>query len=245
MFYVNVKTNADAFAKRVNRLMSKEIPFATAQALTAVAKMVVSAEQRNEEKVLDRPRPFTENAIAVAAATKASQAAIVFMKDITAAYLLPYEFGGRNKLNSRALLKPTKAIKSKLDQYGNLPRFFMRNLVGAKDAKTGKPVKHQKTGAILGRKDVFIGTIATKNGAISGVWQRDSSTDLKNMKAAGLRVSGGGYNRSGKLKLLIRFTDAHDAKQHLDWFGVAERTVRREFDRAMRRALALAMMNRK
>ena len=48
-------------------------------------------------------------------------------------------------------------------------------------------------------------------------------------------------NSSGHLKLLIKFADAHPVRQHLDWFGVAERSIRRNFPAAMADALAQAL----
>lgn len=222
-FSINVKTNIDAFSKKITALASKQLPFATAQALTAIAQVVVAAEQRNEQQVLDRPRPFTTGAIGVIRANKARMEATVFVKDITAAYLEPYQFGGSNKLNGRALLKPVGAIKD-LDQFGNLPRNFLKKLKG--------------------RKDIFIGTIQTKVGPVSGVWQRDSSVDVEvplATRTGKIRVSKARLNTSGRLVLLVKFTDAHKATQYLDWFKVAERAVAKSFNREMGKALARAI----
>lgn len=222
-FSINVKTNIDAFSKKITALASKQLPFATAQALTAIAQVVVAAEQRNEQQVLDRPRPFTTGAIGVIRANKARLEATVFVKDITAAYLEPYQFGGSNKLNGRALLKPVGAIKD-LDQFGNLPRNFLKKLKG--------------------RKDIFIGTIQTKVGPISGVWQRDSSVDVElplATRTGKIRVAKARLNTSGRLVLLVKFTDAHKATQYLDWFKVAERAVAKSFNREMGKALGRAI----
>lgn len=222
-FSINVKTNIDAFSKKNTALASKQLPFATAQALTAIAQSVVAAEQVNEQRVLDRPRPFTTGAIGVIRANKARMEATVFVKDITAAYLEPYQFGGPNKLNGRALLKPVEAVKD-LDQFGNLPRNFLKKLKG--------------------RKDIFIGTIQTKVGPISGVWQRDSSVDVElplATRTGKIRVAKARLNTSGRLVLLVKFTDAHKATQYLDWFKVAERAVAKSFNREMGKALGRAI----
>lgn len=222
-FSINVKTNINAFSKKISTLANQQLPFATAQALTAIAKTVVVAEQANELKVLDRPRPFTTGAIGVIRANKARMEATVFVKDITAAYLEPYQFGGTNKLNSRALLKPVEAVKD-LDQFGNLPRNFLRKLKG--------------------RKDIFIGTVQTKVGPVNGVWQRDSSVDLElplTTRTGKVRTAKARLNTSGRLILLVKFTDAHRTTQFLDWFKVAERTVAKNFNREMGKALARAI----
>jgi hypothetical protein len=232
MLTINVRSNIKQFEKKLSGLAWKQLPFATAQALTTIAKKAADAEKANESKVLDRPRPFTQNSIRVAGATKLSQSARVFMMDIAARYLEPYEFGGRNRLNGKALLKPVDAVKD-LDQYGNLPRNFMRSLKG--------------------RKDIFIGTVRTKRGSVSGVWQRSAAEGATSVPVA--RVGRDGkvrmgktkkaLNTSGHLKLLIRFADSHPVTQYLDWFGVAQRVVAKEFNREFGRALARAIATAK
>ena len=222
-FDINIRTNIRAFEKKVSALAFKQLPFATAQALTALAVDVQAAEQVNEKKVLDRPRPFTTGAIGVRKANKSRMEAVVFVRDITAAYLEPYQFGGKNKLNSKALLKPVDAVQD-LDQFGNLPRNFLRKL--------------------RGRPDIFVGTVQTKAGAVNGVWQRDTSVDVELplfTRGGKLRQAKARRNTSGRLVLLVKFTDAHPVKQFLDWFKVAERTVARNFNRRMGAALARAI----
>ncbi len=226
-FSINIKSNIDAFQKKVSAAAMTQIPFATAQALTAIAKVVVVAEQRNEQAVLDRPKPFTTNALGVVRANKERMAATVFVKDITAAYLEPYQFGGLNKLNSRALLKPVGA-KANLDQFGNLPRNFLRSLKG--------------------RKDIYIGPVQTKRGIVNGVWQRsvaEGASVATVTRAGRVRMTRKATNTSGHLVLLVKFEDAHPARQYLDWFGVAERTVTKSFNREMGKALAKAIATAK
>jgi len=226
-FSIDIRSNIKAFERQVSAFAFKQLPFATALALTDLAKDVQAAEQENERKVLDRPRPFTTGAIGVRKANKARMEATVFVKDITAAYLEPYQFGGKNKLNSRALLKPVDAVQD-LDQFGNLPRNFLRKLKG--------------------RPDIFVGTIQTKAGPVNGVWQRDTSVDLElplTTRTGKLRQAKGRRNTSGRLVLLVKFTDAHPVKQHLDWFKVAERTVARNFNRRMGKALGRAIASAK
>lgn len=230
-FDLNFKSNIDKFQRDISAFAYKQLPFATAQALTEVVRIVVTAEQQNEEKVLDRPKPFTKDALGVIRADKRTLVARMFMKDITARYLEPYQFGGRNVLNSRALLKPIEAVKD-LDQYGNLPRNFLKKLKG--------------------RSDVFIGPVQTRSGPINGVWQRTvepgSAIPVARIgKDGSVRVgkTRKNLNTSGKLHLLVRFTEPHEARQYLDWFGVAEKAAKRHFNAVMGRALARAIATAK
>ena len=232
MAVFNLQTNLKAFQAQMAAVARKQIPFATAQAMTTLAKDVQAAEVATESKVLDRPRPFTQNSIRVIPARKGPNArARVVMMDIAAGYLEPYEFGGLNVLNGKALLKPVEAVKD-LDRYGNLPRRTLAKLKA--------------------RKDVFIGTVKTKAGPVSGVWQRSTDEGARvvvarvgkdgKVKLGGTRRGG---QSSGHLKLLIKFEDAHPVKQHLDWFGVASKTVSANFNKRMGAALAKAMATAK
>lgn len=236
MLTINVQSNIKEFSRTIDNFAWKQLPFASAQALNAIGAAAIEAEQANEVKVLDRPRPFTTNAIRLRKASKASQEATVWMQDITAAYLEPYQFGGLNVLNakSQAVLKPVGA-KPDEDEFGNLPRFWSQKYKG--------------------RTDIFIGAIRTKAGIVNGIWQRATTDERKTVTQT--RVVKSGKN-SGKvivrkvarwkgpedlrgLRLLVKFVDPHPVLQNLDWFGVAQKTVGAVFKREMGRALARAI----
>jgi hypothetical protein len=202
MFTLSVKADIRKVARSLDALARKQLPFATAQAINATAEKVKIAQQENMRKVLDAPTPFTVNSVAVKKATKAKPLALVYVKPVAASYLLPYEKGGLNKLNSKALLKP---INAKVNQYGNLPRTLVKRLAG-------KP-------------NVFVGKVQTKAGTVDGVWQRTKQTRGK---------------RAG-LKLMVKFEDAHEATQRLDYRGVGRRVVGATFRSELERAVAKAM----
>ncbi len=162
MIDISVRFDVKALNKQLDAFASKQLRFATAQAINTVAKNLQAAERENMAKVLDRPTPFTLNAVSVKLATKASLTAMVYVKDIAAAYLLPYEEGGRNKLNARALIKP---VGQKVNQYGNLPRTTVKRLAS--------------------KKNVFVGKVKTTAGEVDGVWQRSKAV---RGKKAGLKL---------------------------------------------------------
>lgn len=229
MLQLTVRTNLKAFQERVSEAARKQIPFATALALTELARDVALAERKNEAAKLDRPRPFTQDAIKVLPARKGKFVAKVVMQDLAAKYLEPYEFGGRNVLNSKVLLKPVGSVKD-LDQYGNLPRRLLAQL--------------------RARSDVFVGEVKTKRGVVSGVWQKTTDEGGKvwvrrERKGGGIRKkrSAEGTNTSGQLKLLIKFAEAHpvDDKNRLNWFDLAGATVTKNFNRRFGAALAKAI----
>jgi hypothetical protein len=162
MISLNVRSDVKKLASQLTTFARKQIPFATAQAINATAEKVRDAQIVNMRKVLDAPTPFTVSSIAIKKATKSNQVATIFVRPIAAAYLLPYEVGGLNKLNSQALLKP---VNAKVNQYGNLPRNLVKRLIA-------KP-------------NVFVGKVQTKAGVVDGVWQRTKKT---RGKAAGLKL---------------------------------------------------------
>ena len=219
---IDIRTNFKQIERRLSALAYEQLPFATAQTLNGLGRATIKAEQDNEHQVLDRPKPFTTNGIRMIGASKGRQYVTVRMLDATAAYLAPYQFGGKNTLNSKALLKPVQAA-SALDQFGNLPRNLVKQLKG--------------------RSDVFIGTVQTKAGPVNGVWQRSMESGERAMVArrGKLVKTRKALNTSGHLKLLIKFEDAHDVKQNLDWFGVADRAVLRNFNSLLGRNLARAI----
>ncbi|MDK7596354.1 hypothetical protein QP585_24990, partial [Serratia ureilytica] len=108
----------------------KQIPFATAQALTSVARKIEAAEKNAFKRHLENPTPFTVNSVKSLGARKSNLKAKVFVMDTAASYLEPLEFGGQHKLNSQALLNP-KNIK--LNKYGNLTRNKMAQLKAKDD----------------------------------------------------------------------------------------------------------------
>jgi hypothetical protein len=137
------------------------------------------------------------------------------MKDITAKYLAPYESGGVHVLPSKALLNP-KDIK--LDQYGQLPKSTLARLKA--------------------RPDIFIGPVTTKAGIVNGVWQRSTSPNAK-VKGRGGRVLRGA-NKTGRLKLLIRFGDALPVRKQLRFGLTAKRIVDAKLAPAFAEAMARA-----
>ncbi len=80
--------------------LQKQIPFATAQAMTSVARDIVAAQKVALGRKLESPTPFTVNSVGSAGARKNNLRAKVFVRDVAAEYLEPFEFGGEHKLNS-------------------------------------------------------------------------------------------------------------------------------------------------
>lgn len=177
----------------------KQIPFATALALTSVVRQIAGAEKIALQRKLDNPTPFTVNSVRSSGARKDSLTAKVFVMNTAASYLEPFEFGGQHKLNGQALLNP-KDIK--LNKYGNLPR--------------------NKLSQFKAKPDVFIGDID----GINGVWQRVKVKKGRKGKKRQKRSANGTRRERVKNpapKLLIRFGDALPVKPTLGYMDRAKK----------------------
>ncbi|MFZ6724695.1 hypothetical protein ACO0K2_04300 [Undibacterium sp. MH2W] len=214
---ISIRSNIKEIQKKLSAFAQQQVPFATSNALTAIAKNVQAAEKAALPRVFDRPTPFTINSIRVRAARKNNLEAIVYVNDIAASYLAPYEFGGLQKLNSKALLNPKNVQEN---QYGNIPRRLIAQLKN--------------------RSDIFIGPVKTKKGeVINGVWQRPIIR--VDTKFRGRTEVAKGSNTTGRLKLLIRFGDAQPVKKHLGYRTRAQKVVNTTFKAEFGKALAKAM----
>ncbi|BCF88684.1 hypothetical protein [Paraburkholderia largidicola] len=224
-FTISVASNAAAVARGLSDIERKQLPFAIAQTITAVARLAAKAEKDAMPKIFDRPTPFTVNSVAVKGATKSNPEAVVYIKDIAAAYLAPYEFGGTHKLigSGKTWLNPKDLTL--LNKYGNLSTTTLNRLKG--------------------RPDIFVGTIKTRSGeSIGGVWQRPAPTKVVRTPGAKTKALRG-QNQSGHLKLLIRFGDAKPVRQHLEFGSRAQAVVQRAFPVEFGKALAKAVATRR
>ncbi|HFE2893069.1 TPA: hypothetical protein ACF24Q_005098 [Klebsiella pneumoniae] len=199
--------------------LQKQIPFATAQAMTSVVRDIAAAQKVALGRKLESPTPFTVNSVGSAGARKNNLRAKVFVRDVAAEYLEPFEFGGEHKLNSQALLNP-KNIK--LNKYGNMPRIKLSQL-------KAKP-------------NVFVGEV---NG-VDAVWQRRKPKKAKKKRA---RRSANGTRRPKRKqrapKLLVRFGDALPVTPVLGYMDRSKAMAEALMPAALSRAIADAIKTAK
>lgn len=144
---ITIKVDTTGIDKLVKQLQAqaRQIPFATAKALTYTARDARQDVMDRMPQIIDRPTPFTLRGIGYKPANKANLTAEVFIRDVQATYLAKLIKGGTETPKKRALVEPATI---RLNQYGNLPR-------GALDR-------------LRGRKDTFAANI---NG-VGGIWKR-------------------------------------------------------------------------
>ena len=199
--------------------LQKQIPFATAQAMTSVVRDIAAAQKVALGRKLESPTPFTVNSVGSAGARKNNLRAKVFVRDVAAEYLEPFEFGGEHKLNSQALLNP-KNIK--LNKYGNMPR--------------------NKLSQLKAKPNVFVGEV---NG-VDAVWQRRKPKKAKKKRA---RRSANGTRRPKRKqrapKLLVRFGDALPVTPVLGYMDRSKAMAEALMHAALSRAIADAIKTAK
>lgn len=214
MLRLRVTTNRLAVERALSDFAQRQVPYATALALTATAKAIAAAELREIANVMPTATRFTLGGVGVTPAKKQRLEAVVFVKDIQAAYLKPYVTDGRQVLFGSRRAQPVP-IKIATDSAGNIGRGRLKRMIG--------------------KSDVFVGAITfPKSGeTISGVWQRPRRPKGAKRKDDGT-IKG--------LKLLVRFQDPVVVKPRLAWRATAERvfaqTWQVEFDRAFARAMS-------
>lgn len=156
--FISFESNIREWAADLKDFQRRQLPFATASALTDLARYdVAPAIERQIDRVFDNPTPFTKKGVGYRWATKSSLVSTVFMKDIQGQYLRLEETGGVRTPQGRAIVMP---VGQRLNQYGNIPKGAVKRL--------------------LARPDVFTGRI---NG-VAGVWQRtmDRTTKERGVK---------------------------------------------------------------
>lgn len=215
---VNLKLSTQ-LASLVFDATGKQMRYAASQALQEVARNVQAEERANmQRRIKGGPVAFTKNAVRVPRVPPGQMWAQVIMQDITAAYMAPYEFGGRHKLIGKGItwFNPKHV---KLNKYGNIPNNTITRLIGGLvKGRTGAKQVARKAG-------IFVGKLKGRGGrSTSGVWRR---------------LPG------NRLQLIVAFGDAHPPNFRLKWFDQAQQTVQRRFNRAFTIWVAKAISSRR
>ena len=189
-FTVSASANTQAIARAISDVAEKQIPFATANALTAIARRVKAGQIAVMKSRLDRPTPFTLNGVFVAAARKNKLQARVWFKDYAskgtpaAKYMQPAVYGGagRHKRFDRALISrglmgndqhAVPASGAPLDSYGNVPRALYVKILSGLRAFGEQGYDANATGSTRSRRKgnaqrYFVATID----GTPGIWER-------------------------------------------------------------------------
>ncbi len=144
---IHIRVETGDVMRALRQLRKEDVPIVTAYALTKTAQDIKVAEVALMKGALDRPKPFTVNALFIVPATKRSLVALVSFKDPSGSatpvwkYLAAQVESGKrvHKSHERKLIKagymkpeefavPGKGVK--VDSYGNMTLSTIERIVG-------------------------------------------------------------------------------------------------------------------
>lgn len=247
---ISVKVDISGLERRMQALHSEQVPFALKEAINKTAALVVEAEKKEMRNVFDRPRQYTLNSVAIfKGATKQNPRAIVNIKNIggkgvpASKYLAAQVKGGTRRMKRfEKALQMAGAMPpgffavpgdaARMDAGGNMEggqivqilAFFKAfpengykaNMTDKGRKKLAKGTKKQPGGFVY-----FVGQPG--KGLPLGIWQR-------------FTFPGG-----GALKPVLIFVPNATYQPRFDFYGVARKTVEREFPKQFKIALAGAI----
>jgi hypothetical protein len=228
-------------AVKLTNALTKQIPFAMAEALTLTAIQAQTDIIQAMTQVFDRPTPYTLNATYVIPATKDRLESFVQLKDSAAKgtpaikFLDPEVFGGeRNPKRGEKALQRMGALASgsfivpgaglKLDQYGNISAGTMTKILSAVQANPdyyqNVTQKSRKRAIAAGRNlEYFVGRSPSGANRL-GVWERDGR----------------------HLHPILIFIDrAPSYRERLKFYAIAQATYERVYQRFFNDAFADAI----
>jgi hypothetical protein len=216
MVQIKVKVDFKPF-ERLLLGMQRQLPFATARALTKTAKDVQDAEQREMALVFKDPTTFTvKQGVGITYATKATLQSVVFLKRKQAIYLQAQIEGGtrrRKPFEAQFAREQSADIASSVPGRG-AKKTAQGNLSKATIAKLGRDAKVKK------RRGVFYAKLA--NG-VSAIFQR-VGRDIE--------------------PILVFSGEPAKYRKRFDFYGIAQRTVskvwQRNFNASLEAAIASA-----
>jgi hypothetical protein len=236
---IEVKSNIQEGIKRLDDIGRRQVPFATAVALTKTAQAVKDDLKAEMGRVFHNPTPYTLNSLFMKPATKARPEAVVWLKDFSfkgipaTKYLAPQIYGGaRNAKRSERMLQRMGLLPdgmywvpgqgARLNQYGNISGGQITQILSALGAspdqfqnRTSRSMQRA-----MARGSLLHYFVARPGSHLrQGVWQRTK----RGVKPA------------------LMFVRSPQYQPRLDFFGVAEKTVNREFSAQFEKAFRFAL----
>lgn len=219
----------EGFLSTLRNAEREQTPFATAQALNAVAFKIRGAWQEEAKSKLDRPTPFVVGAALFERATKQTMEAKVFMR------------GGEGRTPAKILgahvdggMRGTKGTERKLREAGVMRGAFFVPGRGAKLDNRGN----------LARSDVqILANLSRGGGAPPGAEGTQARRRRRRKEGEAFATDIGVLQRvGGQLRSIAYFVNGVRYEPRLDLFTlgtrVFEASYASEFDAALSRALA-------
>jgi hypothetical protein len=239
MIRIGIKHNIAETIRLLDDNYRKQIPFATAKALTKTAQLAQKAVVDEMAAKFDRPTPFTLKSLFIKPATKQNLQAMVYLKDRPAGQnpyslseIIGQEFGGGVRIRKRLeyWLQRAGYISSdefvapgaaaKLDRYGNMSRGQVQQILS--QLKAGPDTASYKSGSSRSKRNVKM--------AGQLFWSR------------GGRLPRGVWMRAGaSVKPILIVISKPSYKQRINLERIVGDVVNRRFDAEFKKALGEAI----
>jgi hypothetical protein len=247
MIRVDVRMDISRFERKLSLLQRQRIPFATSLAVSNTAKDVKAELVKEMGRVFDAPTKFTLDSLYMKPGNKANPEAKVWVKDkafkgrAAIEWLGPEIYGGvRTEKRGETLLRQRGHLPAgwyvrpanwALDQNGNIQKGLMAKILAALDANLDRSVVTKskplrKGGRRQKRKAEFFAAVPGQRKTAHlapGVYQRT------------------GFGFGSAIRPVLLFISRASYRKRLDFFGVAERTIKRQFRRRFKEALRQAL----
>ena len=208
---VSIKVDMAKAKRFMTNVQKKQIPFATAQAITSTLHVARKDEVKQLRRDIDRPNPWTLRAFRVDGAKKTTLTGRLYILPDQIKYLKYQIYGGvRLPKGSALALKPAKPMTGdvRLDKYGNISRT-------------------QQARAQLAR-GAFSGTVS----GVPGIWMPPKMTKTgKRRKGSRMKLLLA-YERQAVYRPRFRFFERGQRSITTNW--------PREFNKAFKRAIRSA-----
>lgn len=226
-------------------LAQRQIPFATALALTRTAQDVKAALEAEMPKVFDRPTRWTLNSLRLIPARKDRLLARVWIKDEAdkaapaTKWLAPEVYGGSRPdkrseamLRARGILPAGMAVVpgtgADLDQYGNIKRGQLTKALSGirgfgETGYTANATGSRRSQAKGNARSFFV---LTKAGKPIGIARRTG-------------------RKREDLSMFLAFVDKPNYRKTLDFFGIGERVAEQRLALHFEQAMAQALRSRR
>lgn len=231
------KQVADALAK-----YEKQVPFATALALTRTAQIAKTELEKEMRSVFDRPTRWTLNSLRLFPAKKTKLEARVWMKNEAdksvpaTRWLNPEIEGGprqdkrsESRLRRKGILPVGKYIVpgkgAKLDSYGNMTKGAITKALSGLSAFSDAGYSANATGSKRSRA-------------------KGNAKRYFVMKRGSMPIGIAERTSRNRMHILLAFTRKPTYSKRLDFYGIGDKVVKQhlaaEFEKAMTKAMRTA-----
>lgn len=265
---IQIKVDTREAIRWLTDIQRKQIPFATALALTRTAKAAQKQLKDEFKRVFDRPTPYTMNSLWTKTAKPNDLTAMVYMKDkaigggqyLSSAELLGHHFGGgprerkrlEYRLQQNGFIESSEYIvpgqAAKLDRYGNMNRgqiVQVMSQIGIKNmGSDSSPTTSKRSRRNVAKAGVIFwshGPQANRRALI------DKATGISYGWTGGAasRLPKGAWMRNGRsVKPIMLVVKRVSYKKRIDMTAIVQRVADEEFPKqfnaALRRAIETA-----